>query len=70
MCSAFQWHLVLKFTESTGLLCNHSSDDCEIARFDITQRGVFKENFAKSPTLKGQIISVQQPVKKSAGSKS
>lgn len=27
------------------------SDDCEIACFDITQRGVFKENFPKSPTL-------------------
>lgn len=31
----------------------------EMAFFDITQRGVVKENFAKSPTLKGQIISVQ-----------
>ena len=31
----------------------------KFARFDITQHGVFKENFAKSPTLKGQIISVQ-----------
>lgn len=50
MGKAFKCHLLLKFTESTVFLCNHS-DDCEIACFDITQRGVFKENFPKSPTL-------------------
>lgn len=43
----------MKFTKSTLLLlCNHCSDDCETAQFDIAQRRAFKENFAKSPTLK------------------
>lgn len=47
-----------------------SADDCEIACFGIPHPRVLKEKFARSPSLKGQIISVQQRVKKSAGSKS